>query len=171
MAIIGITGKSGSGKSTLGRFFEDLGYRYLELDDFGHRVIEECSDILVEKFGISNRKQLGDIIFNDREKYKEMVELIWKKQMKLIDNELKFYKDYVLDFILLPHTKYWNMCDKKILCKCPYEIRKKRVLMRDNITEEYFKLRENASIEYNEDEMDLIIQPNYSLPRSLCLNF
>ena len=155
--LIGITGKSGSGKSTLGRFFETLDYRYISVDDIGHGVIDSCADILMEEFGTSNRKELGNIIFNNRDKYEKLVELIWNKQEKLIDNELKLYENVVLDFILLPHTKYWNKCDRRILCKIPEDIRKERVLKRDNITEDYFQLRENNSIEYNEKEMDLII--------------
>ena len=155
--IIGITGKSGSGKSTLGKFFETLDYRYISVDEVGHLVIESCADILVEEFGTKDRKELGDIIFNNRDKYQKLVELIWKKQQELIDKELKLYDNVVIDFILLPHTKYWDICDRRILCKCPDSIRKERVLKRDKITEEYFNLRENKSIEYNEKEMDLII--------------
>ena len=52
------------------------------------------------------------------------------------------------------------MCDKKILMETPYEIRKARVLKRDNITEEYFEKREKASMEYDKTEMDEVIQYN-----------
>ena len=41
------------------------------------------------------------------------------------------------------------MCDVKILLDIPYEIRKKRAMKRDNITEEAFDLREQASINFD----------------------
>lgn len=157
--IIGITGKSGSGKSTIGKFFENLSYSYYSIDEIGHFVINEIKDELEKEFGTSDRKQIGDIIFNHRHKYKELTDKIWKRQMYWIDHELKAcsYDHVILDFILLPHTKYWDLCDLRILCKCPLDVRKQRVLQRDGITEEYFNLRESASIEYNDKEMDLII--------------
>ena len=39
----------------------------------------------------------------------------------------------------------------------PYQIRKERVLNRDNITEESFVLRESSSIEYEEYDFDIIL--------------
>ena len=49
------------------------------------------------------------------------------------------------------------MCDYKILIDIPYEIRKQRIMLRDNITEDKIDLRENASIEYNIEEFDFVI--------------
>lgn len=155
--IIGITGKSGSGKSTIAKNYEQEGYFLISFDEIGHQVIDEHKEELEKIFGTSDRKQLGDLIFNNRALYKELSEFCWKHMENIIDNQLNHEK-IVMDFILLPHTKYWNMCDKKILCICSDEIRKQRVLQRDGITEEYFLARDKASIEYNEDEMDEIIR-------------
>jgi len=161
MAIIGITGKSGSGKSTYAKSLK--GY-YIDFDLYGHEVIDVNSLLLERHFGTSDRKKLGDIIFNNREKYHEFVDLIWKEQQREIDKAIEWSKvsgqDAILDFILLPKTKYWNICDKKILMETPYEVRKDRVLKRDNITEEYFEKREKASMEYDKTEMDEVIQYN-----------
>jgi len=48
----------------------------------------------------------------------------------------------------------------KILTICPDFERKKRVLERDSITEDYFNVRESASIDYKDIEFDVVI-PTY----------
>ena len=75
-----------------------------------------------------------------------------------IDKFLKENKDniIILDWILLPKTKYISMCNIKILLDIPYEIRKERVINRDNITEFNFKLRDSASIIYDNKEFDYV---------------
>ena len=74
-----------------------------------------------------------------------------------IDNFLSENKDniVILDWILLYISKYFNMCDIKILLDVPYEVRKQRAMKRDNISKEAFALREKASIEF--DKKILII--------------
>lgn len=78
---------------------------------------------------------------------KEIDEFMFQNKDKII----------ILDYILLPLTKYLNMCDIKILLDIPYEIRRDRVIKRDNITEELFLLRESSSIEYNKKEFNIVI--------------
>ena len=69
-------------------------------------------------------------------------------------------KIIILDWQLLPKTKYLNLCDLKILIDIPYEIRKQRILKRDNISEEKIDLREKASITYNNNDFDYIFNTN-----------
>lgn len=62
--------------------------------------------------------------------------------------------------MLLPKTKYFSMSNIKILLDIPYEIRKERVLNRDNITESKFQLRDSASIKYNQEDFDYVFNKN-----------
>lgn len=158
--IVGITGRSGSGKTTLAKDFESKGYTRISIDEIGWQVIEEKKDEIFAQFGILDRKQIGDKVFNDRKKYKELVSILWERQQEIIDEIIKSSKDVVIEFILLPKTKYWKQCDMKILCTCDTNIRKERVLRRDHITEVYFWTREEASIGYNMDEIDRIYNTN-----------
>ena len=75
----------------------------------------------------------------------------------LLDNKDKII---ILDWLLLPISKYFEKCDIKILLDIPYEIRKERAIKRDNITEEAFNLREKASITYNENDFDYVFNTN-----------
>ena len=79
-----------------------------------------------------------------------------------IDRFLSLHQDkiVILDWQLLSITKYFPMCDIKILLDIPYEIRKERAMKRDHITEEAFNLREQASISFREEEFDYVFKTN-----------
>ena len=79
-----------------------------------------------------------------------------------IDKFLENNKDkiIILDWLLLPISKYFDMCDIKILLDIPYEVRKERAMKRDNITEEAFDTREKASIDFDKNAFDYVINDN-----------
>lgn len=164
---VGVTGKSGVGKSTFAKkYAKEHGYYYLDIDDVGHKVLDdlEVKRQVKEKFGIevssNNRKKLGELVFASRNnEMKKLADITWGKMKDIIDQYIDFEGNpgIVLDWILLPHTHYFKMCDLKILVTAPEELRRERVMKRDNITDEELNLRDNASIEYNENDFDEII--------------
>ena len=74
---------------------------------------------------------------------------------KIIENNKD--KIIILDYLLLPRTKYFTNCDLRILVDIPYQIRKERVMKRDNISEERFNLRESSSIDYDKTSFDIVL--------------
>ncbi len=168
--IISICGKSGSGKSTVTKelldYYKDKAI-HINIDKIGHYVntISEVLDEEVKCFGESiltdgviDRKKLSKIVFSDKEEMAKLTEITWKYMdieiSKLISqNEGKLI---ILDWQLLPKTKYFELSDLRVLLDVPYSIRKERVLKRDNITEEQFDLREAASIDYSLYEFDVV---------------
>lgn len=167
--IIGICGKSGSGKSTLARqIAREYNGIYLDIDEIGHKVLEldEVKRELVKSFGDNifsdnsiDRKKLGDIVFNSRCEMKKLSDTTWKYMQIEIDKVIDSNKEslIVLDWILLPITKYFNLCNLRILLDVPYEVRKERAMRRDNITSESFDLREKASIDFKVSDFDYVI--------------
>ena len=171
--IIGICGKSGSGKSSFSRKLQENipNTVYLDMDKIGHQVllIPEVKEKIINLFGPSiltdneiDRKKIGNIIFNSNEAYKLYTQIIWNYMKLLIDNFININKDktIILDAIKLNQTEYFDMCNIKILLDVPYEIRKQRATKRDNITEEAFDLREQASIDYNINDFDYVLDNN-----------
>ena len=172
--IIGICGKSCSGKSTLTTYLkESKGNNVvcLSIDKVGHNVLEisEVQRELIKSFGndiIKNssvdRKRLGELVFNSRIEMSKLTDITWKYMQIEIDEFINQNQDkiIILDWLLLPITKYFDMCDIKILLDIPYEIRKKRARLRDNITEEEFALREKASIDFNKEDFDYCLNNN-----------
>lgn len=169
--IIGICGKSGSGKSTIAK---QITSRYknavhLDIDKIAHKSHkdEEIKQKIIGTFTESvltnneiNRKKLGRIVFASKEKMKLLEEITWEFMEKEIDNFINENKDkiIILDYILLPLTKYFDKCNIKILLNIPYHIRKQRVLSRDDITEEQFDLRDSAAIQYEISDFDIVLE-------------
>ena len=169
--IIGICGKSGSGKSTIAK---QITSRYknavhLDIDKIAHKSHkdEEVKQKIIGTFTESvltnneiDRKKLGRIVFASKEKMKLLEEITWEFMEKEIDDFINENKDkiIILDYILLPLTKYFDKCNIKILLDIPYHIRKQRVLSRDNITEEQFDLRDSAAIQYEISDFDIVLE-------------
>jgi dephospho-CoA kinase len=159
--IIAVTGKSGSGKSTYSReLVKLLGGIHVNIDLIVHDMISSNKDHVCKILNIKSfedTKEIGEIIFANRNKYKELSELLWKKSLDIIRVRISENKIVILDHILLPHMKdLWDISDIKILVKCPDHIRYTRVLIRDRISLDYLNKREAASIEYNDSDYDKI---------------
>ena len=136
--LIGVTGKSGSGKSTFAKALANqLNYFYVDIDTIGHEVLNTPDIIqrLLNVYGTNifvdgklDRKLLGDLVFNDRYEMANLTDIIQTDMKAKIYNILKKHSNVVLDWILLPHTHYWNLLDKKILIKADTNIRIQKVL-------------------------------------------
>lgn len=73
-------------------------------------------------------------------------------------------KDYIiLDYALLPAIpELFNLCHYKILIEANINERKMHIIKRDNTSENKFNLREKASLEYDINNYDLVINNDFS---------
>lgn len=173
MEIIGITGKSGSGKTRFASLLsKKLNCKHIDIDKIGHQALfqPEILNTLCDKFGTDildengnlDRKKIGAIVFTQKDKMNELSDLTWDYMMKKLDDLLSQNdKIIVLEWILLPNSKYWEKCNSKILVTSDDYERKNKVLERDNISEEYFEKRESESIDYAFFEFDYILENDY----------
>ena len=172
--LIGVVGKSGAGKSSMiNRMmcFDDS-IIHIDIDKIGHEILKEKNVInnivrIVEDSsivcdGIIDRKKVGNIIFNDLEKYEKYYKYTEKIEYEIIDKLINENKDkkIFLDWIVLDKTKYWKMLDYRILVVTDYDVRKDRVIKRDSIDGNYFDLREGIKDSYNALDIDLIVDGN-----------
>lgn len=171
--IICICGKSGSGKSTIAKLIQEEKNNSIniDIDKIGHQSHndEKIKQELITTFGeiiLTNnsidRKKLGKIVFSNKDDMKKLENITWNYMEQEIDKIINNNKDkiIILDWLLLPKTKYFNSSDLRILVDIPYEIRKERVLKRDNITEKQFELREKNTIEYDRNKFEYILEEN-----------
>ena len=164
--IVGVSGKSGSGKSSVCKYLQSkLGYTYLDVDDLVKEIRAKYVGEIIElvgndKFIVNseiNSKLLGQMLFKDKQLMDKYNEYIYSK----IKNELikitKENNNLIIDTMFLPVMEIFKNCDYKVLLICNDDIRKERVITRDNIDYKYFRQRERYSIEYNYSDFDFII--------------
>ena len=176
MKIISITGKTGSGKSTLSKMLaEKLNCNTINIDKIGHQATndDEITKKLCQTFGNEilgedkkiNRKKLGNIVFSNKEQMDKLTDITWEFMQNVLDKILEQEKNetIILEWALLPISKYWDISDIKILIKAEDEKRKIKVIERDNITEEYFLKRDSRCIDYKSYHFDYIFENDYKL--------
>jgi dephospho-CoA kinase len=137
--IIGITGIFGSGKTIVSRLFAKHGYKVVNADEIGHRLLNKrpIKDKVIKVFGKSilvnnriNRRKLKDIVFNNHRKLIKLNKIIHPPIIKEIKSIIKKSKNkkIVIDAALLIEVKALSLVDKLIVVKINKKEQLKRVL-------------------------------------------
>ena len=174
--LIGICGKSGCGKSTLARrITEQAGVAavHVDMDKLGHRalLLPEVKNELMKAFGNEvftnhevDRKKLAPIVFHSPKAMEVLTDITWKYMEQMMDAFLleNSEKLIVMDWLLLPKTKYFKMCACTVLLDIPYAVREQRVMERDHISAKQFRSREDAAMTYDKSMFDFIFTNEHS---------
>lgn len=169
--LISLVGLSGSGKTHISNILTSYNSKiiHLDIDKIGHSIYnnQEVINNLLKEFGPSvitknkvNRKELGNIVFTSPESMKVLEQITWSEMEKQIDTFIQnnLNKIIILDWLLIPKTKYFFQSDLRILVTAQYETRMNRAIKRDGITEEDFKKRDNAAPTINKEDFNYIIE-------------
>lgn len=153
MIKLGLTGGIGSGKTIIGKLFELNGYPVFHSDEVAKGIysVADVKQQMIHLFGEDiylpdqaiDRKKLATLIFNDEYLLKSVEEIVhpavrnnfvqWSNQQ---DASLVLFEAA----ILFEGGQYKNM-HRNILVTAEEEIRIKRVMQRDNCTEEQVRER------------------------------
>lgn len=155
MIVLGLTGSIGMGKSTAAQMLRKMGCPVHDSDEAVHKALApygDAFDIVARSFPdawdkkrrLIDRKKLGAIIFNDEKKRKELEAILHpvaqQSQAKFVQEmKRKGRKVVALDIPLLFETNAQSRVDYTICVTAPYDIQKRRVMMRSNMTEEKFE--------------------------------
>ena len=178
--VIGITGKSGSGKSFLSeKLKEELNAIHVDIDKISHGVLleENTLNFVRNEFGnevfdgeILNRKKLGSIVFNNKEKLDKLNSFCQTQMEKEIDEIIEnSNQPVILDYALLPWLKQFESCDITILLTTSFDERFNRVNSRENITREYFEKRDSSIKNYDGFVFDLSLDSTNNIDTNLLI--
>lgn len=179
MIVLGITGGVGSGKS---KVLYDLKENYnayiVEADKLAHelmlpgktiynQVVKAFGDEILSDGPASNidRKKLGDIVFNDREKLSLLDSISHPLVKENIVNQIKIAKEegniklFVIEAALLIQDGYSEICDeiwyiwvekeeriKRLMASRGYTREKCISMMKSQADDEYYKKYANFTI-------------------------
>lgn len=161
MSIIGLTGPTGSGKSTFAEVSAEQGFAVIDCDKEARNATKKgseglhklClgfgSDILMSD-GTLDRKKLAEKAFKTPADTERLNKTLLPVILKLIKERITKLKDEGLENILLDAPTLYEsgadeFCDAVVAVLSDRDIRKKRILSRDGLSEEQAEIRLAAS--------------------------
>lgn len=152
--IIGLTGPTGAGKSSAAKLCEKFNLQLVDCDLVARKAVEKGSDglkALAKAFsrdilnpdGTLNRKALAKIAFSAPDKTQLLNDTIFPFIEELVLKDTK-KGNTLLDAPTLFESGINKICFKTIAVLCDKQIRKERIMKRDNLTSDEALLRMNA---------------------------
>ena len=153
--IIGITGGTGCGKTTALNALAELGVHIIDCDAVYHDLLETDSDMLqaidrafpgVVENGKLQRKVLGQRVFVDPAALDRLNETVWPLINRAVEAILQSRapQPCAIDAIGLLESGLGRLCTVTVAITAPEELRVRRLMAREGISEEYARLRIQA---------------------------
>lgn len=177
--VLGLTGQTGAGKSTVCELLQtEQDICVVDADRIARDVVTCGTDCLAEivlhfsitvlnEDGTLNRKKLGKIVFNDRNKLKELNKITFPYIVSGIRDQIKKGLDsghsiVILDAPVLFESKADKLCDKVLAVISDAEFRKKRIMERDGLSSEEAeaRMRSQHDDEFYVSRSDYVIRNN-----------
>lgn len=152
MTVIGITGPTGAGKTTALHEIEQLGGAVIDCDAVYHdmlkgdialqELLEKMFGEIRDEHGCIDRKRLGAIVFQDTEKLAQLNGIVQRsvcERVFSLISELKREGHALVsvDAFALIESPLAKLCDVTVAVIAPPEIRVRRIMAREGISEEY----------------------------------
>lgn len=156
MKVIGITGPTGAGKTTALGALVELGALIIDADAVYHGLTKNSEPMrkaLTERFGpvygpdgALDRRALGAVVFQDEKALSDLNAITHRFVGEEIDRLLdKARKEgriaAAIDAIALIESGNGEKCDVLVAVVAPVELRVRRIMAREGISEEYARMR------------------------------
>ena len=156
--VVGLTGGIGSGKSTVAKVFESLNVPVFNSDLEAKNIInndEVVIHAITEVFGDIyqngelDKVKMAAIVFNDSLALEKLNKIVHPKVAEYFEQWVTTNKDapvLIKEAAILIESGAYHHMDKIILVTAPKSIRIKRVINRDDVTEEKVVGRMNSQL-------------------------
>jgi dephospho-CoA kinase len=180
--ILGLTGGIACGKSTVADMLKHRGAIIIDADLIAREVVEPGTPALqklVQQFGNGilssdgslNRKALGNIVFADETKRKELNAILHPSIRQEIKSRMEQYelsepdKLIIVDIPLLYESGLESMFEQIMVVYVPREIQLERLMKRDgySLAEAEARLQAQMSIEDKKNLSDVLIDNSSTL--------
>lgn len=158
--LVGITGKTGAGKSTVSEYLREKGAYIIDGDILAREILGIDKTLLpklCEAFGYDvlnadgvtlNRRALAKKAFSSPEKTTLLNSImhpaINHEIRKQAEKAFLTYNTVVVDAAAIIESGFADECDILLVVHAPENIRKERIMERDNLSEEDALIRMNA---------------------------
>jgi dephospho-CoA kinase len=155
-----LTGGIATGKSTVANLFNLHGFLTIDADKIAHKLLDIHSDKIAELFGnqyIENgkviRKELGNLIFNNKEEKEKLEAFIHPLIKEEIVKEAALFeknnKPYLIDIPLFFENGNYDI-DRNVVVYTPKDVQVKRLMKRDKSSQEEALSRINNQMDIEE---------------------
>ncbi len=156
--LVGLTGKTGAGKSTVSEYLAEKGAYIIDGDIVAREVLsvdetlitqlcDAFGDILNED-GTLNRKKLAAVAFSSAENTDKLNSIMHPAINKLITQRAeKAFENHnivVVDAAAIIESGFADDCDCLVVVHAPFDVRKNRIIKRDNLSEKDALIRMNG---------------------------
>ena len=158
---IGITGSIGTGKTSIANVFAFFNIPIFDADKEIKKILNKKEIIgklksvwpSIVNYGQIDKLKLRSIIFSEKNEKKKLEELLYpylKVEKERFENTNYKEKLLVYDIPLIYETKSENDYDLIILANCNPELQRKRVLIRDKISNTLYEKIIRSQLSFDE---------------------
>ena len=154
--VLGLTGGTGAGKTSALNAIRELGGEIIDCDAVYHEMLDDDQELrntinaafpgVFGADGKLNRQKLGQEVFAKKERLDKLNAIVFRFLIPELERRLDSAPDglYAIDAINLIESGLDRLCDRTIAVTAPTELRVRRIMARDNISEQYARLRISA---------------------------
>ena len=153
MTVIGLTGPTGAGKTTALGVLESMGFDVVDCDALYYDLLKTDGDLrkrLEDAFGNIflpdgqlDRRGLGRLVFGDAAALERLNAIVFPAVTAAVRARLAACegRGLVVDAINLVESGLGELCDFTVALTAPAEVRVRRIMARDGISEDYARRR------------------------------
>lgn len=176
--IFGITGQTGSGKSFVSDIFRSFGVDVIDADKISHEVCaagSECLEEIEKSFGSEiildsgelDRRRLGSVVFSNPQKLRLLTGITHRYIKDAVIKRIKNSKSGIcaIDGAVLIGSNMEELCEYMVAVIADEGLRKKRIMVRDGLSEEeaLSRIRAQQDESFYRVHSDYVIENNGSI--------